>query len=155
MGTIKRCTTALLGIAALAVVPLLADTAAYYQPPDPERVPSRLAKLVADRQFGFAPMTVNLSGMLQSRDGSLFPIESGSNIVLVVESPFLYMKTTTGSNHIGTDFRQVSSAALPDRDSAFAKAVEIRRPGRYVFRIHVLDQSGVVSYSNEVTVKAF
>lgn len=150
----RRATTALLAVLVLATVPLTADTAAYYEPPDVDGSEPLQARLVASRQFGFAPLTIRLSGMLETRGGDLFPIGSNQDVILTVESPFLYMQSTAGSYHIGTDYRLETTLDGKATPSVFAQIIALERPGRYVFRIHVVDESGTVVTSNEVTVKA-
>ncbi len=131
-----------------------ADTAAYYEPPAADVEPPSRAKLVADRQFGFAPMTVTLAGMLESPAGALLPIDNEQDVVLVVESPFLQISNSSGSRNIGTDFHYEATASGPVHPAVFLRSIELRRPGRYIFRIQVIDQAGQVLESNEVTIKA-
>ncbi|MCI0548626.1 MAG: hypothetical protein L0027_15245 [Candidatus Rokubacteria bacterium] len=152
----KKAVISTIGLASIvvAVPPVTADTAAYYEPPaQPAPEPTR-ARLVADRQFGFAPMTVTLSGMLESGNGMLHPIDESQDVVLVVESPFLHTTNGSGSRSIGTDFRYEARTSTAADARAFYRAVEIKRPGRYLFRIQVLDGAGQVLQSNEVTIKA-
>ena len=145
----------LLGLLALAAVTLLpADTAAYYEPPPDAAEEISKARLVADRLHGFAPMKVTLSAMLESRGGDLFPIAGGRAVMLVVESPFLHRSTTTGSHHIGTDYRYETVSQGHGEPAVYTRTVELTRPGRYIFRVQVLDDAGAVLESNEVTVKA-
>ncbi len=131
-----------------------ADTAAYYEPPPADVAAPSRAKLVADRQFGFAPMTVTLAGMLESSAGALLPIDNDLDVVLVVESPFIHLSNSSGSRYIGTDFHYESTTSGPADQAVFIRAIELRRPGRYVFRIQVVDRAGQVLESNEVTIKA-
>lgn len=147
-------TTVLLAMLVLAAYPVTADTAAYEEPPQADVASNLQARLVASHQFGFAPMTVRLSGMMESSRGDLFPIGSNREIILTVESPFLYMQSSSGSYHIGTDYRMEDTSNGQDGPSIFTRSVDLKRPGRYVFRIHVVDESGAVVASNEVTVKA-
>ncbi|HXI02161.1 MAG TPA: hypothetical protein VNI57_03195 [Candidatus Saccharimonadales bacterium] len=145
---------AVLGLATAAAPSVLADSAAYYVPPQQEEPAPASARLMADKPFGFVPLTVNLSGMLQARNGDLLPIPTNGTVTLFVESPFLHMSTVAGSYQIGTDYRYESTTRQPADSLAFTRAIKVERPGRYLFRIQVTDSQGRILQSNEVTVKA-
>lgn len=145
---------AVLGLATAAAPSVLADSAAYYVPPPQQEPVPASAKLVADRPFGFVPLTVNLSGMLQARNGDLLPIPTNGTVTLLVESPFLQMHSVAGSYQIGTDYRFESTTQQPADAQAYTRSIKVNRPGRYLFRIQVTDSQGRILQSNEVTVKA-
>jgi hypothetical protein len=144
----------ILGLAVLASTSLLADTAVAFVPPEESAFEAANVKLMADRQFGFAPLKIHLSGMLQSREGDLFPLDGEQRVRLVVESPFLHVQNSSGESWVGTDFRLESTSSGPEQPNAFTRFIELKRPGRYVFRLTVLDTDGRVVQSDEVTVKA-
>lgn len=140
--------------AVLVTTNLVADTAAAYLPPDQQGPDLNRMKLQADKRFGFAPMTVNLSGMIETKSGDLLPVMGGQDIRLVVESPFLNVQSSVPVSNLVSDIHYEATSAGPDAPSPFRRALEIRKPGKYIFRVHVLNPDGTVLSSNEVMVRA-
>jgi len=138
----------------LMVSGAVADSAALYLPPDEATSAQNQVKLSADRLFGFAPMTVNLSGMLEEKDGNLVPMNGGQQIRVIVESPFLRVMSSNNSSSVLSGLHFESTDAGPVVPSAFHRALEIRRPGTYLFRVQVIAPNGEVVNSNEVSVRA-
>jgi len=154
---LRRGVLAALIVIACAAIPsngTFADTAATYLPPVEGGPDVTRMKLQADRGFGFAPMTVNLSGMLETREGDLKPISGWQDIRLVVESPFLHVQSGVPVSNVVSDLHYEATMAGPAEPSAFKRALEIRKPGRYIFRVHVINPDGTVLSSNEVTIRA-
>jgi len=154
-----RITAALAVVTFAAVLALVntnvvADTAAAYLPPEQPGPDLAKMQLQADKRFGFAPMTVNLSGMIATKDGNLVPVQGGQDIRLVVESPFLNVQTGVPVSNLVSDLHYEATSAGPEEPSAFRRVLEIRKPGKYIFRVHVLNPDGTVLSSNEVMVRA-
>ena len=131
----------------------MADTAALYIPPEETIVAPSQVKLTADRLYGFAPMIVNLSGMVQTHNGDLVPMNGGQQIRIVVESPFLRVHSGTSVSSVMNGRHYESLSAGPGMPAAFHRALEIRRAGTYLFRVQVIAPDGEVLNSNEVSVK--
>jgi hypothetical protein len=131
----------------------LADTASLSLPPEETISSMHQVRLVSDKQFGFAPMTVNLSGMLQGDNGDLAPMNGGQQIRVVVESPFMRVQSSTGISPLVSDIHYEAFSAGPATPSPFRRAFEIRRPGTYSFRVQVITPGGEVLSSNEVSVR--
>jgi len=145
---------ALAAVLATTNTPAVADTAALQLPPEHREPALTKMKLQADKRFGFAPMTVNLSGMIETRDGNLLPVSGGQDIRLVVESPYLHVQSSVPVSTLVSDVHYEVTTTGPAEPAMFKRELEIRKPGRYIFRVHVLNPDGSVLSSNEVTVKA-
>jgi len=155
MSTKRRWIAALLGLlgGVFVVTGARADIASFTEPPSGEGVSARHVILRADRIFGFAPMMVRLSGMLQEPDGNLFPMRAGQRIRVVVESPFLRVQSSGNFLPLVSDTHYEALSLGPDEPAAFQRSMEIRRPGTYSFRVQVLSPDGEVLNSNEVSVR--
>jgi len=137
----------------LLVTAARADTAAYDLTPDSRDVQLRLA---ADRMFGFAPMKVNLSGMVQMENGDLRPVDAGQIVRLIVDSPLLSVQQPASARvSLVPDLHYESETPGPREPSALYKSIEIRTPGRYMFRVQIVSPDGTVLSSNQVDVRAF
>ncbi len=133
-------------LADMALVSLPREVAAFAEP---VRV-----KLAADRMYGFAPMMVNLSGMVQTKGGDLIPVNGGQQVRVVVESPLLVAQSSGIVTQIVSGLHYEAVSDGPVTPSVFRRAFEIRRPGRYTFRVQVISPDGQILSSNEVDVKA-
>jgi hypothetical protein len=151
----QRIAVAAVGVVGLLLIATvaMADTAAY----DPKaELKDVRVMLAADRIFGFAPMTVNLSGMVKTEDGDLRPVGGGEVVRVVVESPLLRVQNGLDSFvSLVPDMHYESQSLGPVEPSALRKTIEIRSPGRYTFRVQVVAADGGVLSSNEVDVRAF
>lgn len=156
MSQARKAVVAILGTVGIFLLAsgALADTAALYLPPEDSVAANSQVRLSADKQFGFAPMTVNLSGMLQKDNGDLVPVDGGHQIRVIVESPFLRVQNSGGVSSLVSDIHYEALTAGPAIPAAFRRALEIRRPGNYSFRVQVIAPDGQVLRSNEVNVKA-
>jgi len=152
----RAATVAVFGIVGLAIMTsgAIADTAALYLPDQDKTDPGVRVKLSADRMFGFVPMTVNLSGMVQTREGDLMPVNGGQTIRVVVESPLLQVQSSENVTAIANDMHYEAVTPGPVSPSAFRRLMEIRRPGHYKFRVQVIAPDGEVIGSNEISVRA-
>lgn len=140
---------------ALTTTSALAGAAAGYIPPtDDTHEQARTMFLMADKMHGFAPMSVRLSGMMRTDEGNLIPLDGGQTIRLVVVSPFLSVQHSKGEPRIFADVRYEAITEGPKEPSAFKRVVELRKPGRYVFHVQVVDDDGTIVSSNRVSVKA-
>ncbi|MBI3450343.1 MAG: hypothetical protein HY049_15690 [Acidobacteria bacterium] len=155
MYTKRRWIAALLGLlgGVCFATGVRADIASFTEPPQAERITARHVMLRADRIFGFAPMTIRLSGMLQEPDGNLSPMKGGQRVRIVVESPFLRVQSSGNFLPLVSDTHYEALSVGPDEPTAFQRSMEIRKPGTYSFRVQVLSTNGEVLNSNEVSVK--
>jgi len=151
-----KAAVAIVGIVGMAFLAsaALADMAATYLPPEGDDGHLVKIRLTADRQFGFVPMQVNLSGMAQTQDGDLLPISGGQRIRLVVESPKLTVQSSLTVTRFMPDMHYEAFSPGPAVPAAFVRAIEIRRPGTYTFRVQVVAPDGAVLSSNDVSVRA-
>lgn len=157
MKPVRFLAVAILGFVgiALTTTSALAGAAAGYIPPtDDTDEQVRMMFLMADKRHGFAPMSVRLSGMMRTDNGNLVPLDGGQTIRLVVVSPFLSVQHSKGEPHIFADVRYEAITDGPEEPSAFKRVVELRKPGRYVFHVQVVDVDGRIVSSNRVSVKA-
>jgi hypothetical protein len=152
----RKATIAMIGVFGFALLGTAAraDTAAMYLPPEDAGARQVQVQLVADRMFGFAPMTVNLSGMVRTDDGDLVPMNAGQKVRVVVESPLVRVQSGMNVDNLMFDLHYESFSAGPATPSPFKRAIEIRRPGNYTFRVQVIDPDGKILSSNDVSVRA-
>lgn len=120
---------------------------------DPVREPAQVS-LTADRLVGFVPMKLNLSGTVLTRTGDLLPVSSEQKIRVVVESARVRVHNSMTITNMMPDYHYETSAPGPAKPGAFRRAIEIRRPGTYTFRVQVIASDGSVLSSNDVSVKA-
>jgi len=151
----RRTVVGVLGAVGLSLVAAgaFADTAALYLPPDEPLGVHSQVMLAADRVFGFAPMMVNLSGMLRQPNGNLLPMNGGQQIRVIVESPFLRVQNSSSVSPLVSAFHYEAVSPGPASPTAFRRMLEIKRPGTYSFRVQVLAPGGQVLNSNEVSVR--
>jgi hypothetical protein len=156
MGVRRWGIVAVFGMVALALASqgAVADTAARYLPPDKDIDPAKKVRLVADKRHGFAPMTVSLSGMIETKAGSLIPMNGGQTLRLVIEEPFLSVQSSVTLSGRYSDLHYESSMYGPKRPMPFHREIQLRKPGRYMFRLEVTGADGRLLSSNEVSVKA-
>jgi hypothetical protein len=158
-GVMRSGRTAVVALAALAGAmlfssPVVADAAATYVPPEAPIEKLERVKLMADKRFGFAPMTVRLSGMVETSGGNLVPVEGGQDIRLVVASPFLNVQQGVPVTTFATDTQYEAITTGPAEAQPFHRVLQLRKTGKYVFRVQILNPNGSVLSSNEVTVTA-
>jgi hypothetical protein len=121
-------------------------------PVEAAKMPAQVS-LTADRTVGFVPMKLNLSGTVQTKAGDLLPVSSEQRIRVVVESARVRVHNSMTITNMMPDYHYETSAPGPTSPGAFRRAVEIRRPGTYTFRVQVIAADGSVLSSNDVSVK--
>ena len=136
-----------------AAAPCLADSAPITQAiADFLLAPARV-NLKASRVVGFAPLSLELTGIVRDANGREIRPAPGLRSRLAVESPYFQInngKRLTPILPVGTTVE--GSGGLQSTD-AWVRTLIIRRPGTYTFRWLVEGEDGVERVSNEVQIR--
>jgi hypothetical protein len=141
-----RLVLGVLALAAVASLPLRADSPAVTDVSACELLDVASLDLKASRMVGFAPMRLEVSGTLIDADGHELHMPAGAEATLLLESPsYRSFGDDAGASVVFVDHTE--------DDDSLSRSLVIHQPGTYTLRWVVKDGDRETVQSDEVRIR--
>jgi hypothetical protein len=114
--------------------------------------PAAKIQIETDRLVGLAPMSLEVSAVVEDLPEGTPALEEGLRVVLEVESAFVRMSTRDQEFAVVSSGSAGFEATVAHRDP-LKRNLRLQRPGTYTFRWLIEDAQGNRALSNAVQVK--